>query len=102
MVNLGIDLTSLPTDRKRGKEFGDGALLALGCYAVQLAAMVFNNERPQKITASAEFSDEGQIYDALLKLTVVFDSISHNTCKRFNHAPAFYRARWLAKATWHV
>ena len=76
MVNFGADLLSLPKARKTiGKEFGDGALLPVGCYAVQLATMVFNNERPQKITATAEFDEKGEIFYGLFRVTMFFKRI---------------------------
>ena len=60
MVNFGVDLSSLPVTRSFGREYADGALITLGCYAVQVATTMFNNERPEKITASAGFGEGGQ------------------------------------------
>jgi dihydrodiol dehydrogenase / D-xylose 1-dehydrogenase (NADP) len=40
-------------------ELGGGGLYDLGVYPVQLACMIYNNEKPEKITADATLSDQG-------------------------------------------
>jgi len=49
-------------DRVIKPELGGGVLHDLGIYTIQLATMVFNNEKPLKITADASFSDQGLSY----------------------------------------
>lgn len=49
-------------DRIKKPELGGGGLHDIGIYPIQLATMVFNNEKPVKITADASLSDQGSSY----------------------------------------
>ncbi|XP_052704838.1 trans-1,2-dihydrobenzene-1,2-diol dehydrogenase-like [Crassostrea angulata] len=62
MVNLNMDRVIKP-------ELGGGVLHDLGIYTIQLATMVFNNEKPLKITADASFSDQGVDQNGCITLT---------------------------------
>lgn len=49
-------------DRIKKPELGGGGLHDLAIYTIQLATLVFNNEKPVKITADASLSDQGLHY----------------------------------------
>lgn len=46
-------------DRIKKPELGGGGLHDIAIYTIQLATLVFNNEKPVKITADASLSDQG-------------------------------------------
>jgi dihydrodiol dehydrogenase / D-xylose 1-dehydrogenase (NADP) len=48
-VHFGVKFEESETSRVINKEMGGGVALDIGCYAVQLANLVFNMERPEKI-----------------------------------------------------
>ncbi|XP_061194134.1 trans-1,2-dihydrobenzene-1,2-diol dehydrogenase-like [Saccostrea echinata] len=56
-------------DRVAKPELGGGALHDIGLYTVQLATMIFNNEKPVKITADSTLSDQGVDEDGCITLT---------------------------------
>ncbi|XP_056004582.1 trans-1,2-dihydrobenzene-1,2-diol dehydrogenase-like isoform X2 [Ostrea edulis] len=56
-------------DRIAKPELGGGGLHDLGVYPIQLAAMIYNNEKPQKITADGTLSDLGVDQDGCITLT---------------------------------
>lgn len=55
-------------DRINKPELGGGGLHDVAIYTIQLATMVFNNEKPVKITADASLSDQGWPLHVLLIL----------------------------------
>ncbi|XP_052704841.1 trans-1,2-dihydrobenzene-1,2-diol dehydrogenase-like [Crassostrea angulata] len=57
------------TIRFKKPELGGGGLHEVGIYTIQLATMVFNNEKPLKITADASFSDQGVDQNGCMTLT---------------------------------
>lgn len=56
-------------ERINKPELGGGSLHDLGIYPIQLATMVFNNEKPIKITADASLSDQGVDLNGCITLT---------------------------------
>ena len=46
-------------DRITKPELGGGALHDLGIYVIQMATLLFNNEKPVRITADASLTDQG-------------------------------------------
>lgn len=46
---FGADFNWDKLDRMSKKEQGGGVTLDIGCYLVQLACLVFNNEKPETI-----------------------------------------------------
>lgn len=57
MVNFGLKM-----DQKRriyDKNLGGSVLLDIGLYALTFADIVFNGERPERITASGHLFDSG-------------------------------------------
>ena len=58
-VHFGVKFEESPTSRVINKEMGGGVALDIGCYAVQLANLVFNMERPEKIFVHGSLFDTG-------------------------------------------
>nr|XP_011421042.2 trans-1,2-dihydrobenzene-1,2-diol dehydrogenase isoform X2 [Crassostrea gigas] len=56
-------------DRINKPELGGGGLHDIAIYTIQLATMVFNNEKPVKITADASLSDQGVDLNGCITLT---------------------------------
>ncbi|XP_062587496.1 trans-1,2-dihydrobenzene-1,2-diol dehydrogenase-like isoform X2 [Saccostrea cucullata] len=56
-------------DRIAKPELGGGAVHDIGLYTIQLATMIFNNEKPVKITADATLSNQGVDMDGCITLT---------------------------------
>lgn len=67
-VNFGFKLFSNPADNERvtNPELGGGGIMDIGCYAIQLATMIFN-EKPSKIESHGLLMDTG------------VDCVSHTT-----------------------
>jgi len=59
-ASFGVAFDRTSTVRLFNKELGGGALKDLGVYLVQLACLVFNNEKPEKIYSSGHLLDSGQ------------------------------------------
>ncbi|PVD34097.1 hypothetical protein C0Q70_05360 [Pomacea canaliculata] len=55
-------------ERMRKRELGGGALMGSGCYLIQFADLIFK-ERPQKIVALGQLSDEAVDTSAAIILT---------------------------------
>ena len=48
-------------DRLVKKELGGGALLDIGCYALNVALMAFGQERPEKVGARPRRPSDGRV-----------------------------------------
>lgn len=49
-------------ERVAKPELGGGGLHNLGIYPIQLATMIFNNQKPERITADGTLSDLGSSF----------------------------------------
>jgi len=43
------------------RKFGGGAMLSIGCYCTQLASLIFNKEKPEKIISAGFLNEDGII-----------------------------------------
>lgn len=57
MANFGLKMDQKP--RIYDKSLGGSVLLDIGLYALTFADIVFNGERPERITASGHLFDSG-------------------------------------------
>ena len=56
-IDFGVDLAS-SQNYLANRKFGDGPLLAIGCYCIQLATLVYG-ERPERVVSSGILTEEG-------------------------------------------
>nr|XP_022340348.1 trans-1,2-dihydrobenzene-1,2-diol dehydrogenase-like [Crassostrea virginica]XP_022340349.1 trans-1,2-dihydrobenzene-1,2-diol dehydrogenase-like [Crassostrea virginica]XP_022340350.1 trans-1,2-dihydrobenzene-1,2-diol dehydrogenase-like [Crassostrea virginica]XP_022340351.1 trans-1,2-dihydrobenzene-1,2-diol dehydrogenase-like [Crassostrea virginica] len=56
-------------DRITKPELGGGGLHDLGIYVIQMATLLFNNEKPVRITADASLTDQGVDQNGCIVLT---------------------------------
>jgi len=59
-VSFGVAFERDKTPRFFTKELGGGVVREIGIYGIQLACLVFNNEKPEKICVNGEFMDTGE------------------------------------------
>jgi predicted dehydrogenase len=57
---FGLTLNLEGKERLNKKEQGGGVTFDIGCYLIQLACLVFNNERPEKIYTHGSFFETGK------------------------------------------
>jgi len=58
-VHFGFKADTELKQRLSDLKLGGGAALDIGCYAVQLANLVFNNEKPEKIVVNGSLYPTG-------------------------------------------
>jgi len=61
-VSFGVEFDRNKTPRFFSKELGGGVVRELGGYPTQLACLVFNNEKPEKICVNGQLLDTGQCW----------------------------------------
>lgn len=57
-------------ERVKNKDLGGGAILDIGIYPIQLACLVFNHEKPIKITATGHLTETG--VDECCSITLLY------------------------------
>jgi len=61
-VSFGVAFDRNQTPRFFSKELGGGVVRELGVYPIQLACLVFNNEKPEKICVNGHLLDNGEFW----------------------------------------
>lgn len=75
MSTFGLKMDTKP--RVYDKNLGGSVLLDIGIYTLTFADLVFNGEKPEKITASGHLFDSGVDHTASVTLTFSEKRIAH-------------------------